>query len=209
MGLPNKSVTPGANASNPFIIYGRMYSCASGSSISIMGEDANVLINHGWIEVPAALNLVGTAGPTGPTGPRGLTGAAGGVLSIAYMVDSSHILASNSSPVVIIPATVGKTIVVLSAEFDYTFVTADYSSGSNPFGLYYNGLTPSVSNGLAVVSSGWPSGGISEVFQVTNSNPILLGETGAVNTAVVFATVTADPTVGAGSLLVTALYQLV
>lgn len=59
MGLPNKSVTPGPRAVNPYISpNGLVISCAMGLWVTVPGEQANVLLTCGWIEVPEALNYV-------------------------------------------------------------------------------------------------------------------------------------------------------
>jgi hypothetical protein len=59
MSLANMIVMPTDNCINPFIIPGtaRKYSCAIGASISVVGEDALVLITNGWIASAGGIHL--------------------------------------------------------------------------------------------------------------------------------------------------------
>ncbi len=61
MSLPNQIVMPADGAANPFTIPGttRKYSCAAGAAISVVGDDALVLLNNGWIG-GSSLNVVGS-----------------------------------------------------------------------------------------------------------------------------------------------------
>lgn len=51
MSLPNQIIMPADGAPNPFTIPGttRTYRCAAGSSISVVGDDAFLLRNAGWV----------------------------------------------------------------------------------------------------------------------------------------------------------------
>ena len=51
MSLPNQIVMPADGAPNPFTIPGtsRTYRCSAGSSISVVGDDAIILRNAGWV----------------------------------------------------------------------------------------------------------------------------------------------------------------
>jgi hypothetical protein len=89
MPLPTKYVTPGPNSANPTHILGLPpIECAEGQYIALPGEEANILITHGWIDVSGSFpfmadqryatdSSVGTPGPAGPPGPQGDPGPAG------------------------------------------------------------------------------------------------------------------------------------
>jgi hypothetical protein len=65
MSLPNLVVMPGDGAENPFTIPGtaRKYSCTAGSAISVVGEDAAILRNVGWIGAGPGTRIT-HSGPT-------------------------------------------------------------------------------------------------------------------------------------------------
>lgn len=88
MGLPNVIVTPGAGAENPFSVYGRLYSCSVGAGISVPGDDANVLISHGWLLVANTIINLGTV----ETLP-----AAAVAMGMRYFVTDSHADADSST----------------------------------------------------------------------------------------------------------------
>lgn len=80
MGLPNLIVMPGDGAANPYTIPGttRRYQCAAGATISVPGEDANILCSIGW--VCGAFQKVGASGAlaSGTTAQRPTTGISPG-----------------------------------------------------------------------------------------------------------------------------------
>ena len=59
MSLPNQIVMPADGAPNPFTIPGttRTYRCATGASISVVGDDAIILRNAGWVSASGAAIL--------------------------------------------------------------------------------------------------------------------------------------------------------
>ncbi len=66
MSLPNQIVMPGDGAPNPFTIPGttRTYTCSAGSSISVVGDDANILRNAGWVSANGAA-VIGSGATSG------------------------------------------------------------------------------------------------------------------------------------------------
>jgi hypothetical protein len=64
MSLPSQIVMPADGAPNPFTIPGttRTYRCAAGSSLSVVGDDAIILRNAGWVSASGAA-IIGS-GPT-------------------------------------------------------------------------------------------------------------------------------------------------
>lgn len=72
MGLPSLICMPADNALNPFTVPGtqRVYRCATGSAITVPGEDAVILCSSGWVS--AAFNRMGANGflATGTTAQR-------------------------------------------------------------------------------------------------------------------------------------------
>jgi len=57
MSLPNQIIMPADGAPNPFTIPGttRSYKCAAGSSLSVVGDDAMILCNAGWVSAGNAV----------------------------------------------------------------------------------------------------------------------------------------------------------
>jgi len=86
MSLPNQIVMPADGAPNPFTIPGttRVYKCSSGSSISVVGDDAIILRNAGWISANTAA-IIG-AGPTSGRPTNALIGQAYNDTSIGALV---------------------------------------------------------------------------------------------------------------------------
>jgi hypothetical protein len=76
MSLPNQIVMPADGAPNPFTIPGtsRTYRCATAASISVVGDDALILRNAGWVGASRA-TVVG-AGPTSGRPTAALIGQA-------------------------------------------------------------------------------------------------------------------------------------
>ena len=72
MSLPNQVVMPSDGAPNPATIpgTGRIYRCGAGASISVVGDDANVLMNMGWVGGKLATPV--GAGPTSGRPTSGL-----------------------------------------------------------------------------------------------------------------------------------------
>ena len=71
MSLPNQIVMPADGAPNPFTIPGtaRGYKCAPGGAISVVGDDAMVLRNAGWVSASGAA-VIGSGATSGrPTNP--------------------------------------------------------------------------------------------------------------------------------------------
>ena len=66
MSLPNQIVMPADGAPNPFTIPGttRAYRCSPGSSISVVGDDAIILRNAGWVSASGA-TIVGSGATSG------------------------------------------------------------------------------------------------------------------------------------------------
>ncbi len=69
MSLPNQIVMPADGAPNPFTIPGttRAYRCAAGSAISVVGDDAMILRNVGWVGASAAA-IIGSGATSGRPG---------------------------------------------------------------------------------------------------------------------------------------------
>ena len=66
MSLPNQIIMPADGAPNPFAMPGttRAYRCAAGSSISVVGDDAIVLRNAGWVSANGAA-IIGAGATSG------------------------------------------------------------------------------------------------------------------------------------------------
>ncbi len=66
MSLPNQIVMPADGAPNPFTIPGtaRTYRCAAGASLSVIGDDALILRNAGWVCASGAA-VVGSGASSG------------------------------------------------------------------------------------------------------------------------------------------------
>jgi hypothetical protein len=66
MSLPNQIIMPADGAPNPFSIPGttRAYKCAAGSAISVVGDDALVLRNVGWVSASGAA-IIGSGATSG------------------------------------------------------------------------------------------------------------------------------------------------
>jgi hypothetical protein len=66
MSLPNQIIMPADGAPNPFTIPGtaRTYKCSARSSISVVGDDATILCNVGWVSVGNAA-LIGSGATSG------------------------------------------------------------------------------------------------------------------------------------------------
>lgn len=66
MSLPNQIVMPADGAPNPFTIPGtsRTYRCTAGASIAVVGDDAIVLRNAGWVSASGAA-IVGSGATSG------------------------------------------------------------------------------------------------------------------------------------------------
>jgi hypothetical protein len=66
MSLPNQIIMPADGAPNPFTIPGtaRTYKCAAGASISVVGDDAMILRNVGWVSANSAA-VIGAGATSG------------------------------------------------------------------------------------------------------------------------------------------------
>ena len=66
MSLPNQVIMPADGAPNPFTIPGttRSYRCSAGASISVVGDDAIILRNAGWVSATGAA-VIGSGATSG------------------------------------------------------------------------------------------------------------------------------------------------
>jgi hypothetical protein len=66
MSLPNQVIMPADGAPNPFTIPGatRTYRCSPGASITVVGDDAIILRNVGWLSASGAA-VIGSGSTSG------------------------------------------------------------------------------------------------------------------------------------------------
>lgn len=122
--------------------------------------------------------------------------------SVTVSLTSAQILALHTTPITLVPAVSGKSIIVDSYVFTMNFVTSAYTGANNVEFRYTNGTgtkvaadTPST---VLDISSGTAN------YLGTNTASLL-----SVNSPVVAVVPTANPAAGAGNAVVTINYRLV